>query len=168
MVNAGGLDGRAGRGETGRMSDEKNEDPQDQNPNPPAVRRLLAEVMDLHDKGRSRHEAGVNLLKAFAAALRAEEGFYFKTEDGYYEAGLEFFRKRGIATRVGPDGLEMWVVGSTGDDDFVPGLKYDAFSKSYVGTDPDPDIVPTPGQPYPKKDALRIMVERFAELMTQA
>lgn len=48
------------------------------------------------------------------------------------------------------------------------GLKYDALMKTYVGTDPDPDIVPTPGQPYPKKDALRVMVESFAELMTQA
>lgn len=142
---------------------------------PTETRRLLACLKErLQPEGDEMFNAGRALLRDFAIALKAE-GFYFRQDrvsGRGHEAGLEYVRRKigvDVNARGPAPGIEMWVHGpaSTGDD-LVKGLKYDALMKIYVGTEPDPDIVPTPGQPYPKKDALRVMVERFAELMTQA
>lgn len=170
MVNAGGLDGRASRGEMGGMSEKNKKEI------PLAVRRILASVREEHRPDvEARLEAGRKLAHAFEGALLEEPGLRceYKGKDETWIAGVGRMPGVSVGFQVSlsseEPGIFMWRENDgkrKGEAVLVKGLEYDAATKSYVGADPDRAIAPIPGEPIPRKDPLLVLAEAFKEMMT--
>lgn len=149
-----------------------------ENETPPEVRRILASVREEHRPDiEGREEAGRRLLQAFEASFAEVPGVWCRYDNrtGAWEAGVECMPAAtvgfGVSPRPEDPGIFMWRIrdGRRGDESIlVEGLEFDGLSKSYVGADPDPELAPIPGQPYTRKNALRVMAEAFQKMMKDA